>query len=42
ISEDLMIGIVPGIPVSKEKERLSVFLRLIYEPGHHKRTKTNQ
>lgn len=34
IHEGLMIGIVPGIPVSKEKERLSSFIRLIYEPGH--------
>ena len=34
ISEGLMVGIVPGIPISKEKERLSAFIRLIYEPGH--------
>ena len=36
INDGLMIGIVPGIPVSKEKERLSSFVRLIYEPGHRK------
>lgn len=34
INDGLMIGIVPGIPVSKDRERLSSFLRIIYEPGH--------
>lgn len=34
INDGLMIGIVPGIPISKDKERLSSFLRIIYEPGH--------
>jgi hypothetical protein len=34
IHDALMIGIVQGIPVSKERERLSTFLRLIYEPRH--------
>ncbi len=33
-AENLMIGIVTGIPVSREKERFSTFLRLIYEPSH--------
>lgn len=38
ISDGLMIGIVPGIPVSKSNRRLSAFIRLIYEPGHsHKK-----
>jgi hypothetical protein len=32
ISDDIMIGIVTGIPLSKEHERLSTFFRLIYEP----------
>lgn len=36
IDDALMLGIVPGIPVSKERERLSSFLRLIYEPRHKK------
>lgn len=36
INEGLMIGIVTGIPVSKENERMSSFVRLIYEPGHRK------
>lgn len=34
IHESLMIGIVQGIPVSKDRERFSSFLRLIYEPRH--------
>jgi hypothetical protein len=32
IHESLLIGIVQGIPVSKDRERFSSFLRLIYEP----------
>jgi len=35
INEGLMVGIVPGIPVNRQGERLSAFMRLIYEPGHH-------
>jgi hypothetical protein len=34
ISENLLIGIVTGIPISRENERFSTFLRLIYEPRH--------
>ncbi len=34
ISEYLMIGIVTGIPVKRENQRFSSFLRLIYEPKH--------
>jgi hypothetical protein len=34
IAENLLIGIVTGIPISRENERLSTFLRLIYEPEH--------
>ncbi|WNJ20690.1 HAEPLYID family protein [Pontibacter sp. G13] len=33
IKGDLMIGIVAGIPVSRENERLSAFTRIIWEPG---------
>jgi hypothetical protein len=36
IHDALMIGIVQGIPISKERERLSSFLRLIYEPRYRK------
>jgi hypothetical protein len=36
ITEQLLIGIVTGIPVSRENERFSTFLRLIYEPNHKK------
>jgi hypothetical protein len=37
IAENLLIGIVPGVPVSRHQERLSFFMRLIYEPKekHH-------
>lgn len=34
ITEKLLIGIVTGIPVQRENQRFSSFLRLIYEPGH--------
>ncbi|WP_421754151.1 HAEPLYID family protein [Croceimicrobium sp.] len=34
IADNLMIGIVAGIPIKRENERLSSFLRLIWEPGH--------
>nr|WP_294906022.1 HAEPLYID family protein [uncultured Lacibacter sp.] len=36
IADNLMVGIVTGVPVSRSVERFSSFLRLIYEPGHHK------
>lgn len=32
ISDHLLIGIVTGIPVSRDNQRFSSFLRLIYEP----------
>lgn len=34
IADNLMIGIVTGIPIKRENERFSSFLRLIYEPAH--------
>ena len=34
ISKNLLIGIVTGIPISRKNERISSFLRLIYEPKH--------
>jgi len=34
ITDKMLIGIVTGIPISRENERFSTFLRLIYEPGH--------
>jgi hypothetical protein len=34
ITDNLLIGIVTGIPISRENERFSTFLRLIYEPEH--------
>jgi len=36
IADNLLIGIIAGIPISRENERLSSFLRLIWEPGHKK------
>lgn len=35
ISHDLMMGIVVGIPINQETQRLSTFFRLIYEPDIH-------
>jgi hypothetical protein len=35
ITDNLLIGIVTGIPINKKNERISSFLRLIYEPRHH-------
>ncbi len=37
IADNLLIGIVAGIPVSRENERISSFVRLIWEPGHKKK-----
>jgi len=34
VADNLLIGIVAGIPVSRENERFSSFLRLIWEPSH--------
>lgn len=34
ISDNLLVGIVTGIPISRANERFSSFLRVIYEPGH--------
>jgi hypothetical protein len=34
IADDLMIGIVAGVPVNRENERFSSFIRLIWEPKH--------
>lgn len=36
LAENILIGIVTGIPINRENERFSSFLRLIYEPGHGK------
>ncbi len=37
ITNNLLIGIVGGIPISRENERLSSFVRLIWEPEHKKK-----
>lgn len=36
ITDNLLIGIVGGIPVSRRNERFSSFIRLIWEPEHKK------
>ncbi len=37
ITDNLLIGIVGGIPVSRRNERFSSFIRLIWEPEHKKK-----
>ncbi len=37
ITDNLLIGIVAGIPIERENQRLSSFVRLIYEPAEHNR-----
>lgn len=37
LADNLLIGIVTGIPVNRTQERLSSFIRLIYEPGQSHR-----
>ena len=34
LSDNLLIGIVTGIPIQRENQRFSTFMRLIYEPKH--------
>jgi hypothetical protein len=34
MADNLMLGIVTGIPISRENQRFSSFIRLIYEPKH--------
>ena len=36
VADNFMVGIVAGIPISRKNDRVSSFLRLIYEPGHKK------
>lgn len=38
IADNLLIGIVAGVPVKRENQRFSSFIRFIYEPGqkHHR------
>lgn len=37
VADNLLIGIVGGIPIKRENQRLSSFIRLIYEPPHKKK-----
>lgn len=34
IADNLLVGVVTGIPISREAQRLSMFLRIIFEPKH--------
>ncbi|RYE15516.1 MAG: phosphoribosylformylglycinamidine synthase, partial [Sphingobacteriales bacterium] len=34
VADNLLVGIVTGIPIKRENERFSTFLRFIYEPAH--------
>lgn len=34
LADNLIVGIVAGIPLERKNERLSSFIRLIYEPSH--------
>jgi hypothetical protein len=34
VADNLLIGIVSGIPINRETQGLSSFVRIIYEPGH--------
>lgn len=34
IADNLLIGIVTGIPIVSEEQKMSSFMRLIWEPGH--------
>ncbi|WP_290791424.1 HAEPLYID family protein [Flavihumibacter sp. UBA7668] len=34
IADNFMVGIVTGIPIRRENQRFSSFIRVIYEPGH--------
>ncbi|ALJ01609.1 phosphoribosylformylglycinamidine synthase [Rufibacter tibetensis] len=40
IMDNLLLGLVTGVPISKKNERLSTFMRLIYEPSHKHRQKS--
>ena len=37
LADNLLVGIATGIPLLRENERMSSFIRLIYEPGHRHR-----
>jgi hypothetical protein len=36
VADNLLVGIIAGFPVSRENERLSAFVRLIWEPGNRR------
>lgn len=38
INDNFLIGLVTGVPIRNGQERLSTFIRMIYEPRHHKKS----
>lgn len=34
VADNFLVGIVGGVPINRENQRFSMFLRLIWEPGH--------
>lgn len=36
VTDNLLLGIVSGVPISRKREGMSVFMRMIYEPKHRK------
>lgn len=34
LSDNILAGIVGGVPIDRENQRFSMFLRIIWEPGH--------
>jgi hypothetical protein len=38
ITDNFLIGLVTGVPIKNGQERLSSFVRIIYEPRHHKKS----
>lgn len=40
ISDKMLVGIVTGIPINRESQRFSTFIRVIYEPSHRSKHKT--
>ncbi len=39
LADNLLVGVVAGIPIKRENQRLSSFIRVIYEPAEHNRKK---
>lgn len=42
LADNLLVGVVAGIPIKRENQRLSSFIRIIYEPAEHNRKKDSR